>query len=249
MWDRQNNIIRRTAHTVPAADGTQDCFASINQGTVPSARLVLSAQPTANDTIGIGGTTFKFVASLGAAVAQVQVLIGGTAAATLASLVKAVNGTAAPAEWVEATTPFAAAVLADAVSTSLRIRQATSRGGTAKAGVSTSIALAGSITAAADIWTNANLNETGKAPQDCNEACGAVTITAQMVTALAAGAGVAIELPFTPTVYQWEVLTSAGAGKWTLTDTLTISGNALLLQNASTVHVAAGDILQYWASA
>jgi hypothetical protein len=247
MWDRQNNIIRRSAHVVPAADGTQDCFAGINQGTIPSARLVMSSQPSDADTIGIGGKTFKFLNTLIAADTTVQVKIGASAAATLASLVKAINGTAAPAEWVESTTPFAVAVVADAVSTSLRIRLATARGGVAKAGVSGSVALAESITAAADIWSNANLNETGKSPADCNEACGQFAVTAQMVTNLANG--IFIELPFAPTVFQWEVLTSAGVGKWTVTDAMTVSGNALVLTSAGATHVAAGDVLSYWASA
>lgn len=246
-WERQNQPILRTSFDVMAPDGTQTARAAIQQGTIPSARLVMSAQPSNNDTIGIGGTTFKFVNALGAAVAQVQVLIGGNAAATLASLVKAINGTTAAAEWVEATTPFAVAVVADAVSTSLRIRMATARGGTAKAGVSSSVALAEAITAAADIWSNSNLNETGKAPTDVNEACGQFAITAQMVTNLANG--VPIELPFTPTVVQWAVYTSAGVGKWTVSDAVTISGNALILTSAGATHVAAGDIFAYWASA
>lgn len=250
MWDRQNSIIRRTAHVVPAADGTQDCFAGINLGTVPSARLVMSAQPTNADTIGIGGKTFTFVTALGAAGATVQVFIGASAAATLGSLVKAINGTAAPAEWTESTTPFAVAVLADAVGTSLRIRNATARGGLAKAGVSPSVVLAEAITAAADIWTNTNMTETGKSPADCNEAWGMFAITAQMVTALTAGASVAIELPFAIGPFDFDILASTGAKKQgtIITDQVTVSGSTLLITYAGATHIVAGDQFVYWAS-
>lgn len=252
MRDTTTSVALKAGYGVSDPSQTQLAMAAINQGTVPSARLIMSSQPTNADTIGIGGKTFTFVTSLGAAGATVQVKIGASAAATLASLVKAINGTVAAAEWVEATTPFAVAVLADAVSTSLRIRLATARGGSALAGVAPSVALAEAITAAADIWTNANLNESGKSPADCNEACGTVAITAQMVTALTAGASVFIELPFTlsaTSVYGFDVLTSTGAKKASAaipSDTLTISGNALALTSAGSVHVGAGDLLSYW---
>src|SRR4051812_22281631 len=93
MRDAANSTALRAGYAVQAPDLTQFALAAINQGTVPSTRLVMSAQPTANDTIGIGGVTFTFKAALAAAGATVQVLIGASAAATLASLVKAVNGT------------------------------------------------------------------------------------------------------------------------------------------------------------
>jgi hypothetical protein len=249
MWERQNQIIRRTAHVVPAGDGTQDCFASINQGTVPSSRMAAATNPTNLDTVTIGGTAFKFVTALGAASAQVQVFIGASAAATYGSLVKAINGTSAPLEWTEATTAFAKPVLADMVAgTQLRLRSATKRGGLPLPGVSASTALAASITAGAAAWTNDNLNTMGKSPADCNEACGQFAVTAAMVAALATG--VFIELPFTPTVFGFDVLQSTGAKKASiLTDVMTISGNALVLASAGAVHVVAGDVLSYWASA
>lgn len=218
----------------------------MSRGIVPAARLVMSAQPTANDTIGIGATTFIFVAALGAPTANVQVLIGGTAAATQASLVKAINGTSAPAEWTEATTPFAGLVVADAVSTSVRIRYATARGGTAVAGSSGSIALAEAITAAADVWNAANLNVAGKTEFGQAMVTYRLTLTALMLTA----AGYAVELPFTPTQLVWSVLDSTGAPKsgTAITDTLTISGNAILFAQAGATHAVAGDVICFTAT-
>lgn len=247
-WERQNGPIVRTSFQKRAPDGSQNCFASMNQGTIPSSRMAASVNPTANDTVTIGGTTFKFVASLGAAAAQVQVKILGSAALTYAALVDAINGVTSDTNWVEATTPFAKTVVADMVSaTVLRLRNATARGGTAAAGVSASVALAASITGGAAAWTNDNLNTIGKSPADCDEACGQFTVTAAMVSALATG--IFIELPFTPTVFQFAVYTAAGVGKWTVTDAMTISGNALVLTSAGATHVAATDVISYWASA
>jgi len=247
MREAANQRSLHAGYDIVAPDLQQTAAATINMGAIPSARLIMSSQPSANDTIGIGATTFKFVASLGAAVAQVQVLIGANAAATQASLVKAINGTVSAAEWVEATTPFAVAVLADSVSTSVRIRQATARGGVAKAGVSGSIALAEGITPAADIWTNGNLNETGMNPALQNEASGSFVVSAQMVTAMAAGATIPIELSFTPTFYSWGAMDTNGGIRNTLTDRMAISGNALVVSKNSTTNLAATDIVTYWA--
>lgn len=223
-----------------------------SQGTIPSSRVAFSVQPTANDTLTIGGTAFKFVASLGAVAAQVQVLRGASAAAALQNVIDAINGnlSKAGATWLEATTPFAKPVLADAsTATQLRLRLATLRGGAVVAGVSASVALAASITGGASAWTNDNLNTIGKNSQDVQEAWGTFAITAAMVAALATG--IFIELPFTPTCYGFDVLTSTGVKKASAaipTDTFTVSGNALVLTSAGAVHVVAGDIFSYWAT-
>src|SRR5262249_38592712 len=137
-----------------------------NQGVVPNSRVAFSVNPTANDTLAIGGTTFKFVSSLGAAVAQGQVLIGASAAASLTDVIDAINGNVAKKglTWVEATTPFAVTVFADAsTATQLRIRFAVTRGGAILSAVAGSTALTASITTGASAWTNDNLNTIGKA--------------------------------------------------------------------------------------
>lgn len=209
------------------------------QGVVPAARLVLSAQPTANDTIGIGGTTFIFVAALGAATSNVQVLIGASAAATLASLVKAINGSSAPAEWVEASTPFVASVVADAVSTSLRIRAASARGGSPQAKAGPNIALAEAITAGADVWNAANLNVAGRPSTLRKMTVAQVALTALMLTTV----GYQIELPFTPTAFVWSATDSTGAPK-TTTDVVVIDGDSLKFAQAGVTHLIAGDIVR-----
>jgi hypothetical protein len=226
---------------------------ALNRGAIPSSRIPFSVNPTANDTLTLGGAVIKFVASLGAAVAQTQVKIGASAAATLAIVVKAVNGIADAANITDGTTPLTAANVGAAVvgdsptATSFRILLATARGGTALAGVSASVALSASITSGG-AWDHANLNETGKAETDVSEAAGKVTITTAMVTAMGA-AGVFIELPFAPTVVDAQFVTSAGAQKNTVTDTVTISGNALVLTSAGATHLANTDVVYFWAVA
>lgn len=199
-------------------------FGDANQGIIPSARLVFSAQPANTNTIAIGGKTFTFLDTLVAADATVQVKIGGNAAATLASLVKAINGVAAPAEWVEATTPFAVAVVADAVGTSLRIRSATARGGTANVLAAPNIALAEAIADAADIWNCANMSVSGAAAKQSRRTEGTVAITAAMVTA----GSYAIELPFTPAQVLWSGYASTGILR-SINEAVTIVGNAIVL--------------------
>lgn len=229
--------------------GRMGGFVAVNEGVVPSSRVAFSVNPTANDTMAIGGTTFKFVSALGAAAAQVQVLIGGTAAASLANVIDAINGKASNkgSAWAEATTPFAVTVVADAsTTTQLRIRWADKRGGNALAGVAPSTALTASITGGASAWINDNLNTIGKAPSSVRNGYVQITLTAAMITALATG--VFVEFPFTPSTWQWMVVDSTGAGRWTLTDTLVLDGNALKLVSAGATHVVATNVLSVWAS-
>lgn len=248
-WDRTNGPIIRTDLMQPDPNGVKTLFnkAVIQAGVVPSARLVMSSQPSNNDTIGIGGTTFKFVTSLGAAAAQVQVKIGASAAATQASLVKAINGTTASAEWVEATTPFAVAVLADSVSTSVRIRAASARGGTALASASSSIALAESITAAADIWNCENLNKSGKDPSLSGQSAQAkFAVTAQMIT----NGSFDLELPFPIDCFSVAVTSSAGVLR-SSNEAVTASGSTLhfVMAGGASPNLQAGDIVYVEAAA
>lgn len=224
---------------------------SLNRGAIPSSRIAFTANPTNNDTLTLGGAVIKFVTALGAVVAQTQVKIGGSAAATQALVVKAVNGIADAANITDGSTPLTAAnvgaaIVADAVSTSVRVRLADARGGTAIAGTSASVVLSDAITGGGE-WDHANLNETGQAESAVSECRGKVTITTAMATAMAAG-GVFIELPFTPTTFSVGLFTSAGAQLLTITDTFTISGNALVLTQAGAVHLANTNIV-YFAAA
>lgn len=215
-------------------------------GTVPAARLVFITDATDADTITIGGHTFKFLTTLVAANTFTQVKRGTSAAATRASLVNAINGVA-DATVVQATTPFDKSIVADVVSTSVRIRLADARGGAAIPGVSPSIALAESLTPAASIWNCANLNVAGK-----TAASGSLgdrdqlTVTAQMITATTYN----IEFSFTPTGFSATVRTSTGACR-AYTDTIAISGNSLLITfgGGAAPNMQAGDIIAFeaWA--
>lgn len=249
MRDQANQVAQKAGYGVPLPDKQQMGQAAINYGCVPSSRFAASQQPSANDTVTIGGKVFKFVAALGAAVAQVQVLIGGNAAASYANLVDAVNGNTADqgTKWVEATTPFALAVLADmAAATQFRLRMATARGGLVLAGVSGSVALAVSVSGGAAAWTKANLNVDGKAPSDCIQAYGAHTVTAAEVTA----GFVDIDLEFQPTMQDIYVTTSAGVLK-TMTEQVTLPANQQSIHSTigtGGTTLIAGDIIYWWAA-
>ena len=242
-----DGVARGAVVDAPMALAVGQQFA-VNRGIIPGSRVAFSVQPTAGNTLGIGATTIQYVAALGAAGANAQVLIGASAAATLANTIAYVNGTSgAGTTYVESNTaPLTSPLLfADApTATTLRIRLALSRGGSVFPGIAPSAALTATITGGAAAWQNANLNETGKKETDTNEASGIITLTAAMIAQLATG--VFFELPFTPTVWSWEIITAAGAGKWTVTDTLVISGSALVLTSAGAVHVVAGDQLSFW---
>lgn len=199
-----------------------DALELLDSGVVPSARVNMATAPTANDTVTIGGHVFKFVAALGAADTFTQVKIG-TAAATRAAFVKAINGTVDAANVTPATVPFAGLVVADEIDTSrIRIRAAATRGGTPlTATAGTSVAVSEALTAAADVWDRANLNESGEAARR-RFASTTIAITAAMIAA----GKVYVEFPFTPTDVEITVRSAAGAPLPT-TDAAVIEGNAV----------------------
>ena len=246
MWDRQNGPIVRTAFSVQMPDGSQTGNAPINYGCVAGSRMAASVQPTAADTVTIAGKVFTIVASLGAAAANLQVIKGGTAALTYAALVNAINGNAATkgVTWVEATTPFAATVLADMVTaTQLRLRWATARGGLPLAAVPTSTALLASITGGAAAWTDTNLNVNGKAPADCIQAYGVHVVQASEVTA----GFLDIELEFQPTMEDVQILSSTGA-LIAYTDTVTLPAGQQSIHITTAANVVAGTVVTWWAA-
>jgi hypothetical protein len=227
----------------------------LNRGVIPSSRLAFSVNPSNGNTIGIGSTTIQFVTALGAAQANAQVVIGGTAALTLANLIAYINGTFTSAQAVESTTPPTFTVFADApTATQLRIRYAASlianvytptRGGTPWPGVSASLALAVTITSGATAWIGANLNETGKKMTDAYESYGFATVSAADITA----GFKFIELPFTPAGFSVDCYSSAGV-KRAYSDVTAISGNAIqiTLGGGASPNIQANDVLSFWAS-
>ena len=92
----------------------QDVGMVRQEGSIASARVAFSANPSNNDTLSIGGKTFTFKSSLGAATTTTQVKILGSAALTLAATLDAINGVT-NANVVADTTPFSLSIVADAV--------------------------------------------------------------------------------------------------------------------------------------
>jgi hypothetical protein len=222
------------------------------RGVIAGSRIAFSVNPSNNDTITLGGVQFKFVSALGAAGAAVQVLIGGTAALTLTNVVNAINGDASSkgTTWAEATTPFAGAVRAyKPTATSLGVRNAAVRGGAPVVGPGPSFALLSSITGGASAWQYPNLNVPGKLDTDAQEASGAVTVTAAMITF----ATLDIDLPFVPSIFQCQVFSSAGVQR-AYSDVTTILNNGdgtasihIALGGGATPNIQANDVLTFWA--
>jgi hypothetical protein len=214
------------------------------RGIIAGSRIAFSADPANADTITIGGHVFKFLTVLLAAQTYTQITRGGGAAATLASLLNAINGVV-DATVVQASTPFAGSIVADApTATSLRIRNATARGGSAKAGVPPSTALLASITGGASAWPVANLTDAGgKAATDQLLSKGRIPVTSAMITALSLN----IELPFAPSSFLLKVRTSAGAEK-AVVDVAVIADTsiALTLSGAGgATHINATDTVDF----
>jgi len=215
------------------------------RGMIPSARVAFSVNPTANDTLAVGGTTFKFVASLGTAGAQVQVLIGGSASATLTNTIAAINGDTTNANWTEATTPFAGAVVADAVTaTVLRVMSATARGGNPAAISSGSVALTASVTGGASAWNPTNLNAMAALPASSMVSVGKVTITAAMISA----GSLNIELPFSPTILLYQAQSSAGVLR-NPSDVVAVSASTITitLGGGASPNLQANDVFAFLA--
>ncbi|HLZ09347.1 MAG TPA: hypothetical protein VKT80_12205 [Chloroflexota bacterium] len=186
-------------------------------------------------------------------------MIGANAAATLTNLVNAVNGNTAFGGWVEATTPFALAVVGDAVTaTVFRIQKATARGGAPISGtfnpMLVNTVLTASITGGATAWGNDDLSTYGKSEADVNESCGTITLDATHIATLMAGGSLFIELPFTPTIVQSQFTqgpanANPGRALNTITDTVRIVGSAIALTWSGGTNLALGNVVSFWASA
>lgn len=206
---------------------------------IPSARMAFSVNPTDGDVIcTIGGKTFTAKTTLVAATTTTQVKILGSAALTLAALLDAINGVT-NVNVVLDTTPFAAAIVADAVTaTVLRIRKAVAQGGNPVAGTVGSTVLAAAVSGGASAWNVANLNAMGRVPQ--------VTITAAMVTAGSAD----IELDFAPGSLVWQDAASTGVQR-AANEAVTKSGNTIhvVLAGGASPNFQATDVFSFVAGA
>lgn len=222
--------------------------AGLGGGVCAAGRLKLATGPTANDSVTIGGMVFKFVAALGAADATTQIL-NGTAAQARARLVEAINGTADAGNWQEATAPFAVHVVADALDTDkIRVRSADARGGNA-IGSRASVAVVEGLTAAADVWDVANLDETGQ-PAASKIGIAKIAITAAMITRAEAH----VEFPFQPVAFVATVLESNGSSaRAVTTDLMTLAADntsiKIALAGGASPNLQAGDIVTIYATA
>jgi hypothetical protein len=185
----------------------------IDSGAFSEAVMTVTGTPANNNLVSIGGYDFKFVAALGAAAAFTQVLVGGSAAASFDSLVKAINGTSAPAEWVESSPSFSLSVLAQEGG-AIFLFVADTRGGTPVVGVPPNVAL--STTIVGDKWSLTNMNTgPGGIAGYRQQRSGSITVTAAMITL----GSVDVWLPFVPTLAEVSaVAVATGAPRYS-TDT------------------------------
>lgn len=224
---------------------------TFDSGTIPAAQLDLSTNPTAGDAITIGADIYEFQASGDLDDdAHIGVVRAGSAAATLANLVAAINATDADGAHATLTqtdseTPALAngteSVLASiAGGTNLVLKPATEPGGDALPS-SPDVALSDNLTAAV-AWSITNLNTGGgRAEGERRQSTTSFAVTAAMITA-----GVHfIEFPFTPASYAWSAKTSAGLPRLTGADTLASAGGGAfqLTLNNDTADLDAGDVV------
>jgi hypothetical protein len=100
------------------------------------------------------------------------------------------------------------------------------------------------LTAAADVWDvgNVNLNTlAGKAPQARRKVVTSLTVTAAMITA----GSVRIDLPFQPTHFVFQAVTSSGGARLTANDTVVAGASGLTVTLAGGVapDIQATDVL------
>lgn len=206
-------------HNQESTDRINAAITDINEsgdhtGYSPQAELILSAQPTANDTIDIGVDVYEF----DGAAANINVAIGADAAETRVNLVAAIN----VGPGLEKT--FAKD---DVANTLVRVFEAEERGGAPLIGAGSGIVLAEAIIAAADVWTQATLSSIGGQVRATKSASGAFAADA---TNLANP--FQIEFPFEVSFVSFKAVTAAGIEK-DVTATVVASGNLVTFDLAA----------------
>lgn len=227
-----------------------------NAGVCAEARLILSNQPTHQDTIGIGNDTYQFInTGTGTVVsndAYIAVVIGGSASATRTNLLAAINGTATnPHATVTKADTVTGAIgigtesfVGDEISNDVRIRTADRIGGSAIGG-SPSKSLAESITDAADVWRQGNVNLNtlgGQTRARKRTASGQITVTSAMITS---EPFTVASFPFTPTGFTVQIRSATGLVKGDVTDLFTIANNTIQCNVDGATNVANTDVITY----
>ena len=222
------------------------------RGVVAASRLPIGVQPANAETVTVGAHIFEWsnvtppVATVGTRTAVYNGGAGGVAEAR-ANLVKAINGTVAATKVTPGTAAAPLVVADEVVAGVIRVRRSNVRGGTPLPCAPGSIPLAETMGAGGNgPWDLLNLNVGGgKALVDQDVSVGQVAITAEMI---AAGAFY-IELPFTPTILEWEAYT--GNSPIGTTDTVQISVNAakINLAGGAAPALQVADIIKFTATA
>jgi hypothetical protein len=202
-----------------------------DEGSAACAILTQSGQPNVNDLLVVGADTYEFDGALG----NINVAIGGSAAATLAALLTAAQTDPLVTEPLFWDSPSA---------TTLRLRAADAVQGNI-IGSSPSIVLdASGVTAANYDFNCGNVNMNtlaGKAAGKKASCSTVLVITTAMITATTAR----ISFPFTPTSFQVTCTDATGAGLFPTTDTFAIDGDDIVitlgvdLANTDVVHIVA----------
>ncbi len=221
-------------------------LAALNGGGVAAAPLLLSSQPTSNDTVTIGADVYQFKTAAGSVTndAYIGVAIGGTAALTAVNLIAAINGTqtasgifqtdgTTPASQIGTESVYALNILSPQT---VVVCSADAVGGNIVGG-DPSIVLAEAITAAADVWLCGNINMNALAGRSYNTLAPgnqSLTISTAMLTLIQR-----IAFPFTVAGFIYQVRSSTGALKIPINDLLVADGQTV---KVSLVGGAAGDM-------
>ena len=176
-----------------------------NLGVIPEAILLIGTVPTDTDPVVIGGETYTFKTTP-AADKDVQI---GTLAASKAALAAAIN---------EET---ALLIFASVDTNGVKIQLADAAGGTPVVGTAPSYALTETLTAAAEVWNQANLNAAGKA-RDLYQTTIKVACTAENLATV-----FTVPLAFTPTDLYFRVTDANGLPKPSCTGKAAISGDGI----------------------
>lgn len=226
-------------------------------GYAGAAAISLATNPTATDTLTIGADVYEFQAAAAdlAADGNIAVLIGGSAAATLANLIAAINGSADSAHasifQTDSTTPALGRgtediTALDAGSGILAIFPSVGQGaGVPAVGAAPSIALSDALTAAVS-WDRANLSAApGGAADSKVQRC--VIRHAVSAGDITAGSIVFI-IPFVVSRWSWSAMTSAGELVDGGDDAIAVAthgtySSAGLALNGQAGDLAAGDVV------
>lgn len=240
---------------VPTQDRVGEVEGNLYAGGSACWHLVLSAQPSSGDTIGVGGDVYEFLdaGDYPADEGNIAVLIGANAAATRTNLVAAVNATFTGGRHTSLflngdEEQYALAngtenVVAEVSGNNVLFHSADAPGGSIVA-ANPSIVLAESITDAADKWNVGNVNVntlSGRAASTLPVTAISVTVTAAMVTN-----GFRFGFPFAVGGFFMACRTSAGLVRAIAgSDAYSASGNdvAVTFNGGASPNVQATDIL------